>query len=374
LPEGLCSTLVTSVLTREPTRAAPASTTGVNALYNTTANTSTWQFFCERCHNPQNPTVAMTGNPMGLAAGTTFTSLPSRHGVTTGTLTHLTSQFTAPQVLIRDQDRTFNTFIRAGAAGVNGWGNTSTNAYSPAVEIKSKYNLAGGAGTVTNPTTIAGGTAAVIICESCHNLVFNAGQPATTADVTSGYDVNLLVMNYADDGQGATFTVSPGPPTHTSGTAVGDGLCRGCHAQAVLTASELSTPTSGANTYVHYPAAHTVRSQYFTYAPPPYGRTTATILTDNTAACPNKTTGDAATVPGVFSYPAGMAGNTLNCDSCHRPHNANANGSNGVAFTAGTAATVEWYILEPGAYLTTTNTAKTESCAQCHDAQVQCGY
>jgi hypothetical protein len=61
----------------------------------------------------------------------------------------------------------------------------------------------------------------------------------------------------------------------------------------------------------------------------------------------------------------------LNCDSCHRPHNA----ANNSAFTDNSSR-VRSVILEPGAdtgtYLTAGLKSKTDPCAQCHNVNAQC--
>ena len=328
----------------------PDGTAGTGGLA-AGANTQTFERLCEKCHDPANPTTVASGAPSYVgSAGSTFSSLVNvaRHGVSTGTQTHLTSDLTNSHP-VQDVDRTFNSYLRAGTtAADNSWGNTQ-NSNLPAAylnqPIYSKYANYGGSNTPTNPATLVNG--AYLICESCHNLVLNAGTPTAATDMTAGFKANLLVMKYEDDGQGSGFTVSS---SHTSGSTIGDSLCRGCHASQVISASILATnnvspfyTVPAASAYVHYPDAHTNNQALYTYPMTPYGRATNTVLTGYAVGtCPNTSTADAAGAPGLFTYPAA---NRMNCDSCHRPHNADANGNNGITTVGNTA---EWYALEDG--------------------------
>ena len=327
-------------------------TPGTGDFYTTTSNSGTFQNLCEKCHEPLNPTV------WDNATTTVIASLPNNHNrVTplTHTQSHFVSDFTSTtKVYFTDGPesggRTYNSYFRKGSTTSDNstWGTVSANAgiYADNV-IRSKY-ANWGAGTPTNPAA-----GAFLVCESCHNLLYNAGTPASAADLTAGYDANLLVYQYEDDGAGAK--------TGTGEAAIGDGLCRGCHSTTPMAAADLSNPPAAA-AYVHYPAAHTVGPNYNYGALTPYGRTTATVLTGGT--CPDKTTADNTLAPGNFSYPNT---NALNCDSCHRPHNAAVGG----AFTTGSWA--HQVILEPGTVGNSdAEKVKSTACINCHDTSTQC--
>jgi len=122
-----------------------------------------------------------------------------------------------------------------------------------------------------------------IICESCHNIVFNDGRanPGNYATaLTAGWESNLLLEPYADDSPGTGDGV-------TGGYGVGSALCMGCHDQTVAN---------------HHPLTGDVVS--------------LSGLTLRTGAL---SFADQAGAPGTFSYPST---NALDCDSCHRPHEA----------------------------------------------------
>ena len=275
-----------------------------------------YQSLCEACHNPLNPTELYAGyaSPM-----------PASHGNATGTDSHVVSDY-GNSLFIADDDSTFNSFLR--------WTPTwpQTNAQRSKVG-----NYAGGA---TN--------GAYIICESCHNIVNNCAITVAAGDPDGGgWKTNLLLEAYEDDDPGSIAGAEN--PNNVAGQT-GDTLCRRCHYTGTADA-----PAEG--TYVHYPAAHTTAGFTYTLADAPYGRATLTILTNGAAACPERSTSDAAGAPGVMSFPAA---NVVNCDSCHRPHNADADGPTGG---------FGHVILEDGS---TAGIPKTDACDQCHDTQVQC--
>jgi predicted CXXCH cytochrome family protein len=327
----------------------PAAGTG--DFFTTASNSGTFQFLCESCHEPLNPTTF--DNTSWNINRTTFPA----HGnfSASETASHKVSVFdNATQLLVQDTaaaNEPWNTFFRVGSTGTDNsiWGTVSTNAaasYSGA-DIRSKFANYG-TGTPTDPQTPEGG--AYLICESCHNLLYNAGTPTGVTDLTAGYEANLLLFQYEDDVKGIA----------QAGSAVGDGLCRGCHASSQMADTDLGNPPASL-AYVHYPPAHTSGPNY-TYDLNPYGRGTGTILTSPyqpPTSCPNVSTADGLltpnTTPGTpYSYPAAQA---VNCDSCHRPHNADTDSTK--------------YILEPGA-MTSGQFPKSDPCKQCHDVSVQC--
>lgn len=344
-----------------PDLADGSSADNAATFYGAAANTRTFERLCESCHNPVNP----TNFPRAIAGrfDNTNVILPNSHGNPTGALTHLSSDFTAG-VFIQDTNRTANTYLRIRASGTdNSWDTGGLN--------MSKYSNYG-TGTPQNPQTPVNG--AYMICESCHNLLTNAG---SGTGVQSGWKQNLLLYSYMDDGYGTPGSYTslgassaPVAASRTSQPAVLDGFCRGCHSSTLLTSTQLgSLPANDCATYVHYPAAHTMVGFQYAAGYTPYGRSTATIRTA-AGACPDNTTADASIAPGVFSYPAA---NTVNCDSCHRPHNAENLSTNGMAWNNTNAPNLRHWILEPGS-VQTDNLAKTEACAQCHNTNIMCAY
>lgn len=191
------------------------------------------------------------------------------------------------------------------------------------------------------------GAGGEIICESCHNILTNG--VSTDQGLTQGWKANLLLAPYEDDatgtGAGEGADDYYGDTTYGAG-ATGVDFCRGCHDGA----------GQGNAGFVHNPAAHTVAGYTYPATSTPYGRTTDTVLT-TTAACPENTTADMAGAPGVLSYPAADA---VDCDSCHRPHNADPDSFD-------SSASNRYLILE-----TTDSNWGTTICAQCHDTTVQC--
>jgi len=330
-----------------------AADTGFNFYSSTGVNQRTFQRMCESCHEPFDPTKFKSASGLTNSTGSNF---PATHGVfaAANTGTHLVSDISGTtQRVVKDIDRTYNSFTRKEI-----WGQTSATFNNTGYrnqDILSKYLLIGGSGTVTNP---GDNTNAVLVCESCHNLIYNAGVPSAADNVQAGFLSNLLLKPFAD--RGATSVTGTG--------ADAGGFCRGCHNKGTWETSA----TTGAETYVHYPAAHTVISADYTYDTglTPYGRATNTVMTtfDNNS-CPNTSTADAAGAPGVFAW-AGT--NKVDCDSCHRVHNADAQAVAGATPTNPTLSTTRWWILEPGS-VATAGAAKTESCSQCHDAGWNCG-
>ena len=138
------------------------------------------------------------------------------------------------------------------------------------------------------PNTGGGGIvkadlAGAIICGSCHNILYNDGRanPASyppSSALKAGWRSNLLLEPYKDD--------SPGLGDGTGATAVGSALCTGCHTKVgnhhPLTGDVV--PLSGL----------LLRTGAGSFA-------------------------DAAGAPNTLSYPGP---NKMDCDSCHRPHQA----------------------------------------------------
>jgi hypothetical protein len=161
-----------------------------------------------------------------------------------------------------------------------------------------------------NPPAAAG----AIICESCHNLLYNDGRrnPGSYASaLRAGWESNLLLQPYVDDGAGLK--------DGTGASAVRDALCTGCH-------------TASAGAYHH-----------------PVG--SGTILA---------TKADAAGAPNQASFPNATS---MDCDSCHRPHDADDD-STVAAGTHGhvTDANPTYHLLEvDGA-----NHDWSTLCDQCH--------
>jgi predicted CXXCH cytochrome family protein len=284
-----------------------------------------YQSLCQHCHSVTDPTAII-----GYAA-----NFPSTHGnVAGGSESHLCSTY--PGNRETDDNSTFNSWIRG-----NAWPETDGQ--------RSKAGNWNGAYSGWD-----------IVCESCHNLLYNAAFTKLTADrLGGGWKLNLLLAAYEDDGSGNLGGADE--VGSWDGAQTGDALCRGCHFTG---ADQNSAPAPGSGNYVHYPAAHTTEN--FSYNPieNPYGRPSSVLLTSYTAACPDKSTADMGfapgspiSAPGVMSYPAN---NRLNCDSCHRPHDADPQGATGG---------YGFVILENGS---TAGAPKTDACDQCHDTQVQC--
>jgi hypothetical protein len=220
------------------------------------------------------------------------------------------------------------------------------------------------AATTTNPgRTSEKGASDELRCESCHNILYNG--IGSAKDLTGGWKSNLLMAPYEDDGQGVNNDNDNGTHDYYADTtyaagATGDQLCRVCHSKGGANGPE----------FVHNPPVHTMPAAY-TYdgTQPdgnaginPYGRTGNQVMTLTSAACPEVSTADRAAgssisnlaAPGYFSYPADDA---LNCDSCHRPHDAD-----NLSVVGGANLILEYSTAQPG----------TDACVECHDTLVQC--
>jgi predicted CXXCH cytochrome family protein len=275
------------------------------------ALSSTNSNYCTACHNVNDPTAwtGATGLKGQSTAGWLVGEFPARHG----------------------------TYRNAGVGSSHQSDGNDGDLSTSNLLIKTTAWADSGA-------TSEWGPANQVICESCHDILSNG--ISTARGLSRGWQANLLLEVYEDDTSGeAAGEINDNYTSSAFGAGrTDDALCRGCH-----------TYTGSPASFVHNPEAHTVLSYTYPATARPYGRTTNTILTDETAACPDKTTADMASSPGNCSYPAA---NQVDCDSCHRPHNADSDSR---------GATTRYRILE----VTDTNWGTT-ICAECHDTDVQC--
>ncbi|NIS74764.1 MAG: hypothetical protein GTO08_05695, partial [Deltaproteobacteria bacterium] len=170
--------------------------------------------FCLQCHGGNAFTGALNSFTGGLilADGVSTNptegivpSLPTSHGADRGTGSHMIGTMSAglPFTVPRATDVAWESgfYSLYSNDGIVLVGNAELGA----------------------TVTITGGTTEVV-CESCHNILYNVGSEGNTAGITasgtSGYDNNLLLARYEDD----TAGVGVGPET-----TVGSLLCVGCH-------------------------------------------------------------------------------------------------------------------------------------------------
>jgi hypothetical protein len=349
---------------------------GGNTTGNWTAHNGFWDFpvaitstdsaFCEECHYYGDPTIpedvaqGVAGFPKQVFAvdgAGRISTLPASHGTirNVGSLLEANPGVTSHQTGIQaDSDDgtnppNINWAPTFSSGGVAQWG-------------------AGAAATYDLEP----------LCESCHNILTNGdgGGAVAPGNTIAGWRANLLLEPYEDDDVGDTGSeVGPTGTSHDfydDAGALGTGntgvdFCRACH-QGVG-----AVPVD----FVHNPSAHTQDYTSYFYAPQaglptaPYGRATTTILTDVAPACPERTTADMAGAPNGLSYPGDIATtNSINCDSCHRPHNADANswdGGDDVAQPTSAVRGNRFLILE-----ITTDNWGTTICLECHDTDIQC--
>lgn len=180
-----------------------------------------------------------------------------------------------------------------------------------------------------------------VICESCHNVLYNVGSTGNaagiTASSTSGYLNNLLLQRFEDDMPGVA----------QAGSTIKSVLCVGCHGGGAQTLANL-TATGGMNTYKPG-GTHPVTGSTVTKASD-VGRTPVTLISGTGPVG----YANAAGAPGIQSYPAA---NEMDCDSCHRAHDG-APGS----VKAGTLPTGFNYILEQA----NASSDVQSMCTQCH--------
>lgn len=185
-----------------------------------------------------------------------------------------------------------------------------------------------------------------IICESCHNVLHNAGsvgntsgsfdsQVAVTASPTSGFDaangVNLLLERFVDDAKGVG----------QAGSTIGSALCVGCHRGGEIARNILNVNT-------HRPdGTHPMTGATVSKAVD-MGRVPATLITATTGYA------NASGVPGILSYPGE---DKMDCDSCHRAHDGAAGSAKEGAIPVGFN-----YVLEQA----NSNSDVQSICTQCH--------
>ncbi|MHB8173276.1 MAG: hypothetical protein ACYDFU_02295 [Nitrospirota bacterium] len=200
----------------------------------------------------------------------------------------------------------------------------------------------------------------ILSCESCHSILGNIGREVAFASISSGWENNLLLQDYEDDsyyGNGAAS--DPTASSAAAGTSSGNGItwatqshaqgvgsefCVGCHNQG--TASATADGAGGtANGPVSVNAItdptvapqnmHPMTGWTITKAQDA-GRTTgngirlttdqsAGSYADNTQVATIGTSGGSVGLgagEGAVSYPAS---GKMDCDSCHKPHNAPSN-------------------------------------------------
>lgn len=188
--------------------------------------------------------------------------------------------------------------------------NVKKSSWSASFSSFSKY----GAATDTHGA-VTDTTGTTLICESCHSVLHNAGTGAS-ATQTSGYMVNLLLENYQDDGHGTKLP--------TANTAVGSGLCIACHnnnaalntANGPVADTALVGTVAGVNANV--PAGTHPMTNWSITRAQDAGRAKTALAT--TAA--DGTYAAATGAPNAGSYPDT---DKMDCDSCHRPHQAPTN-------------------------------------------------
>lgn len=326
-----------------------------------------YQALCVQCHPVENPTnIQSFGVTPAVVIGQV--TLPSSHGNPSGALSHVANE-------VADDDSSYNAAVPASFTA-NDLGGTSRS-FVPKL-----------------------GPSSVIGCESCHNLLQNVGDPANN---TSGWKANLLIgALYEDDNaldgktaegvateetlrSGTSFSNPARANRNHDGARTGDAFCRMCHNDGAATG------------YVHAPAAHTnltVANGTFTYPVPlPYPHVaaeTGILLSGNTVADACVAPGARAAAPwnvagqstacgaggrpavapnSVFVY---SAANRMDCDSCHRPHNAD-NLSSGPGVSGNINAILEVNAMTSGTAgdanlnTATANATKTEPCLLCHD-------
>jgi len=196
-----------------------------------------------------------------------------------------------------------------------------------------------------------GANANTPLCESCHNILRNGVEGAR--GLTRGWRPTSCSLPTRT----TTSARTPAPPRRERLLRRFDpGRCQ--DGRELLPRLPPRRRHHGPANFVHNPEAHTVPSGTYAYAAgtAPYGRSTTTILTDEAAGCPNRSTADATTSPNAVSYPGA---NQVDCDSCHRAHNADPDSLD--------TTNNRHLILE----VTDTNWGTT-ICAECHNTDTQC--
>lgn len=222
----------------------------------------------------------------------------------------------------------FGTDRSAGAASAHRIGatNSGTNANmrnaawftEGATSYYSKWGgAAASAGYGAQTVAPGGANGNTILCYSCHNIMGNVGLStdaavnvagAGTVSATSGYENNLLLYPYQDDGTGVG----------NAGAAVGSKLCIGCHNGVAVAMATIDDVTNGpAGTH---PVRWSATNSSTISAAVDAGRAITMLVT--TAG--DGTTADQAAAPNLASYPAA---DRMDCDSCHRAHDGDVDSS-----------------------------------------------
>ena len=236
-----------------------------------------------------------------------------------------------------------NGFDRGEGSHVLGWDGsflkgTTTTTFPMTDAWPNAFNPRGGSldNRADNLSRWGSTNAGDMVCESCHNIIGNVGYKATAFNGTEGWKVNLLLEAYNDDGAGNRGG--------TDGGAVGSRLCMGCH----YAATQFTTGPGG---------THQITGEAISAAVD-NSRSTTTLMTSS------GTYANASGSPNSASYPNT---NAMDCDSCHRPHDASDGGTIGTATSGGytTAFTkgVDWILEASGA----SGAYSPTLCVNCHN-------
>jgi len=288
------------------------------------ANNSRW---CNYCHNI-NPTdlegsVAQSALATGLIGTNGFdevhgTRFPWGHGIDRGEGSH---------VLGWD-----GSFVKV----------TTTTTYPMTASWANAFNPEAGSldNRADNLSRYGAAGDGDMVCESCHNIIGNVGYNAA-GNGSEGWKANLLLEAYKDDGAGNKAGANAG--------LVGARLCMTCH---YTSGSQYTTGPGG---------THQITGQTIT-ARQDNNKSPITLITTPITGA-NASYADASGGPNDASYPAD---NTLDCDSCHRPHDASdgstvtaTTGNYTTAFTKG----VDWILEESGA----SGAYSPTLCTNCHN-------
>jgi predicted CXXCH cytochrome family protein len=259
---------------------------------------------------------------------------------------------------------TFQTIPNPYLANPNNAGHVATHYTGAFVDSansinvkRNSWSVAGGfakfGAAVDTFQKVTDATGTTLICESCHSVRYNMGAGAG-ATATSGYNNNLLLQDYKDDDAAAG-----------AGYGTGTGLCVACHNQnnlgnsAVGPVADVVAGPTNANLNVPI-GIHPMTGWSITKAQDA-GRLPTTLLTGPAIAGDGGTGADTAAsyadhATRTLHYPAG---DTMNCDSCHKPHVADTNGTWKPAYK-GAAVSVILEIAGPGAG------AYDNLCKDCH--------
>lgn len=252
--------------------------------------------WCNYCHS-MNPTDIQF--PSDLAIATVITNMdggvhdtaggvhvtPNGHGVDRGEGSHILgvgTPFTfGPQNVVVTAPKT-NAW--ANAVNVITTSHPAGGSIDGFADNLSRFGMAAATSTAT----------AALVCESCHNIIGNVGYVVSGGTGNEGWESNLLLHAYEDDGAGNR--------AGAGGAAVDSELCMQCHYGA-------TQGTTGP------PGTHQITGQTITAAAD--NMRASVILTTALTGYANATV--PANAPNDASYPNT---NQMDCDSCHRPHDA----------------------------------------------------